>query len=185
MGIGKPGERSFGESRRLCNREDCSGGGRTLDPFRIQGGQITILGIQESRKEARRGVLGWSIGRLQGRSSLLVPKCIVSLVRGYSRLSTRMRSVRSSVVSGSSRQDKLSQVLVTPRPPNQLPLLASFLVSWIPNIVLWPPWILRGSRGRIRGPQTIHATMPRRVGCGDRGSSGPLRRPSSPAAAGS
>ena len=37
LGIGKPGVRSFGESRRLCSREDCSEGGRALDPERIQG----------------------------------------------------------------------------------------------------------------------------------------------------
>ncbi len=37
-----------------------------MDPFGIQGGRRTILGTQESRKEARRGVLGLEYRELTG-----------------------------------------------------------------------------------------------------------------------
>ncbi len=37
-----------------------------MDPFRIPGDQRTILGIQEARKEARRGVLGLEYREITG-----------------------------------------------------------------------------------------------------------------------
>ena len=55
-------------------------------------------------------------------------------------------------MSDSSKIDHLTQALMNPHTTNQLPLLASFLDSWIPNIVFWSPWILKGSKVRIPGP---------------------------------